>query len=280
MSDEKTQIPQLKFSNGMKIPMLGLGTWQLNGSTCISGVKAALGMGYNHIDTAEMYGNENEVRQGMQGFDRKSIFITSKVWPESLSYQHVIDACDNSLKRLGTGYLDLYLLHWPVHGADYKEVFRAFRKLVDDGKAKSVGVSNFTIHHLHDTLPIAKELGLQIAANEVEFHPGLYQKELLEFCSRNGIALIAYSPLGRGKVAGEKSLLEIAKKHGKTAFQVSLRWILQHGVVVIPKASSEKHLADNMGIFDFELSAEEMKAIDAMGGGDRIVVPAIAEFDY
>jgi len=280
----KTQIPELTFSNNLKIPVLGLGTWKLTGQECINAVKTALELGYNHIDTAFIYHNENEVKEGInsvEGFDRKNVFITSKLWPDkNHTYEDVIRECDDSLKRLETDYLDLYLMHWPIRGADYKEIFRAFKTLVDEGKARSIGVSNFTIHHLQDVLPIAKELSLPIVVNEIEFHPGLYQKGLLEFCNENKIAVIAYSPLAHGEIGTEKILNEIAEKYSKTPFQVSMKWLLQHNMIVIPKAAAKKHIEDNMKLFDFELSEDEMKQIDSMGNDNRVINPPIADFDY
>ena len=274
------KIPRIKLNNNVEMPIIGLGTWKLRNQKCINVVKKALELGYNHLDTAEMYLNESEIGQSIKGFNRERLFITSKVTPEDLDYFRVIGACEQSLARLETPYLDLYLIHWPNKYLDMNNILKAFKELYDEGKIKSFGVSNFTIHHLKDTFKITKELGLPVSVNQVEFHPMLYQKELLDFCKENNIVITSYSPLARGKVFEEPILNNIAKKYNKTAGQIALRWLLEKGTIVIPKASSETHLKENLEILNFKLNQDDIKKIDSIKEKQRLINPDFAEFDY
>ena len=275
------RIPTKRLASKEEMPLLGLGTWQLKGKTCEQAVREALKLGYTHIDTAEFYGNEEEIGKAIAGEDRSRLFITSKVAPHHLSHKGVLKACDRSLRKLGTDYLDLYLIHWPRRKRHTTEVLSAFKKLHDEGKIRSFGVSNFTINHLKDIKRIMEELGVPISVNQVEYHPGLDQKELLRYCEEQGIALTAYSPIARGKATKSETLGLIGKEHGKSAAQVALRWLVQKGIVVIPKASSKEHVEQNMAIFDFKLKEEEMASIDAMGGDQRLIdPPLIGDFSY
>jgi diketogulonate reductase-like aldo/keto reductase len=267
-------IPSLTLKNGVKMPVLGLGTWQLEGKECVEAVQAALRLGYTHIDTAEMYGNQREIGVAIRGHDRKRLFITSKVWYTHLRKKDVIAACTQTLKELGTPYLDLYLIHWPNSAVPLRETFEALKELYDDGKVRAVGVSNFTVRHVEEALKASK---VDICVNQVEFHPLLYQQELLGFCDKHHIRLTAYSPLGRGAVLKDATVAEIAAKHGKTAAQVALRWLYEKGAIVIPKGSSEEHLRENMAIFDFELTKEEAERLDSLSRR-RIIRPPFAEF--
>jgi len=268
-------IPNVELRNGVTMPALGLGTWQLTGQTCVAAVKKALALGYTHIDTAIFYGNHAEIAEAIRDVDRAKLFLTSKVPPGRLRHDDVIAACEETLRELGTDYLDLWLIHWPNKGIPMEETFRALKKLHDEKKVRAVGVSNFTVRHLKEALKVSE---VPIAVNQVEFHPGLYQKELLAFCKEHAIRVTAYSPLGRGGLTDDAALAEIGKAHGKTAGQVCLRWLHQHGVAAIPKASTEEHLKENMDIFDLSLSDEEMARIDALPG-KRLVNPPFAEFD-
>ena len=266
-----------EIKKDVRMPVLGLGTWQLTGERCTDAVRKALELGYRHIDTAEMYGNEQDIREGIGDFDRKKLFITSKLWFENMG-EDATEAFEGSLRRLGTDYLDLYLLHWPKEGMDLRGTFRSFRKLLDQGKVRAVGVSNFTVEHLKEALPLAQEEGIQLSMNQVEFHPLLNQKELHKFCSIHGISMTAYSPLARGNIRYENLMHELAEKYQKTAEQVSLRWLLQKELIVIPKGSSEEHLKENIDVFDFELEPEDMQRIEDLDKGQRYVNPEFAEF--
>jgi diketogulonate reductase-like aldo/keto reductase len=266
------------LNNNQQIPMLGLGTFRMTGDECTNAVHSALELGYTHIDTAEMYGNEVDIGKAIAGVDRDKLFITSKVWFENLACDDVIAACEASLEKLGTDYLDLYLIHWPKAGTDYRDSFRGFKELQQRGLIKAIGVSNFNKARLEESIAICNELDLSISCNQVEFHLGLYQQELLEFCDANGVALTAYCPVAKGDPVGGEILSGIASTYGKTPTQVALRWLIQKGIVAIPKSSNRERQASNFDVFDFELSAAEMSQLDGLGGDQRIVAPDWAEF--
>ncbi len=255
----------------MKLPEIGLGTWELRGDECTKIVKCALEMGYRHIDTAHSYQNHTAIQEALKGFDRGQIYLTSKIAiEEEVDKKHVsasVDkACARALKELGTDYLDLYLIHWPEEGFPFEEIFTAMDKLVKAGKIRAAGVSNFGIRHLEG---LHRE-GLTPFANQVEFHPYLYQKELLAYCQSHHTRLIAFRPFGKGKLLREEPLFKtIGKTHGKTGAQVILRWLLQKGIPAIPKASSEKHLRENLEIFDFSLTDKEMEELDGLHKNKR-----------
>lgn len=256
----------LKDNN--EIPVIGLGTWRLFGKECISIVKKSIEMGYTHFDTAQMYGNESEIGKAIRSIDRGKLFITSKVWFDQLHYNDVVLACESSLKQLGIDYLDLYLIHWPNSNVPMEETFEAMAVLNKRGLVKSVGVSNFTISHLKKALKVSS---VPIVTNQVEFHPYLYQKELLEYCITHKIVLTAWAPLARGKIFSEPVLINISNAHKKTVSQVSLKWLLRKGLVVIPKASSENHLRDNISLFDWDLMDDEINAIDNIPNKMRLI---------
>ena len=268
------------LKNGLTMPQVGLGTWQLQGEECKKSVMQALAAGYSHIDTAQMYGNEEQVGAAVSqvGSARENLFITSKVWRSNLGKDAVRKACEESLKNLGTEYLDLLLIHWPNKDVPIRETLQGLKSCVDAGLVKSVGVSNFTIAHLKEALPIADELEVPIVVNQVEFHPSLYQSELLDFCSSNDIFLTAYSPLGRGDDIKESVVVDIAKVHDVSPAQVVLRWCMQKGCVVIPKASSKDHLEENLDL-DFSLSDEDVRRLDSLDRDNRVIDPDFGEFD-
>ncbi len=273
------KIPKIKLKNNFEIPTIGLGTWQLKGETCIKIVKKAIELGYTHLDTARVYGNEAEIGKAIKTFDRKKLFITSKVWPDDLDYKNVLKQGEESLENLGIDYTDLYLIHWPRKNMDLRNVLRGFKKLQNDEKIKSFGVSNFTINHLKDTMQIAGELGLQVVNNQVEYHPLLNQEKLLKFCKENNISVTAYSPLARGEIMNNKTIQKIAEKYNKTPAQISLRWLLQKGLIVIPKSSSESHLKANIEL-DFKIENEDMDKLNKLNRDLRQVNPSHSEFDY
>ncbi len=272
-----SRIPAFRLPTGKAMPALGLGTWQLTGDVCTAAATKALGLGYTHIDTADFYGNHAEIAQALANASRKrgELFLTSKVKPFDLRHDDLKASAARLLEELKTEYLDLLLIHWPNKEIPMAETFTALAELVAEGKARHIGVSNFTVRHLTEALQVSK---VPIAVNQVEFHPGLYQKELLAFCKEHDILVTAYSPLGRGGLTDDAALAAIGEAHGKSAGQVALRWLHQHGIVAIPKASSEAHLKENMDIFDFSLTDEEMARIDALPG-KRLVNPPFAEFE-
>ena len=269
----------LTLNNQSNIPILGLGTWRLVGKEATETVKKAIQMGYTHIDTAEMYDNEIQISEAIKSFDHKKLFLTSKVWYDDLHYQSVIHACKESLKKLKIDYLDLYLIHWPNPSIDMQETFQALKELYSAGLIKAVGVSNFTIRHLKQALPICQSLSLPIVTNQVEFHPFLYQESLLNFCRKNNIYLTAYRPIAKGLVNQNKIIHQIAKKYQKTPIQITLRWLIQQDIIAIPKASSEKHLKENLYIFNFKLDNSDTEIIKTVNQNKRLAKSEFSDFD-
>ena len=269
------KIPEIKLKDGNKIPQLGFGTWKLFGQDVIGPLTTALDLGYNHIDTAERYENQKAIGEVLKNFNRKKVFITSKVWITKLSHDNVIDSCENTLRELQTDFIDLFLIHWPIKEISFKETLRAMEELKKNGKIRSIGVSNFAIKHLKDAL----NSGIEFVNNQVEFHPGLYQKELMEFCNKNKISVTAYCPNARGEISSDKLIKSIGEKYQKSPAQVSLRWLVQKGIVIIPKSTNKIHIEENMRIFDWSLSKEDEKKIDGLGNSKRMINPDFADFD-
>ena len=254
-------IPPFPLTGSDGIPALGLGTWNLRGAECVRVVQKAISLGYTHIDTAEMYRNEEEIGKAIRKTERGQLFITSKVWYDNLPRSSLLKACKNSLRRLNTDYLDLYLIHWPNQSIPMQESIEALAQLHHEGNVRNIGVSNFTERHLESARQLTSA---PISVNQVEFHPFLHQKELLEYCTRHSIVITGYTPLAKGQVLINAAIQKIAVDHGKTPVQVALRWLVQKGIVVIPKAASSAHLKENMDIFDWSLSPEEMNMLDTL----------------
>lgn len=251
------------------MPWLGLGVFQSkDGSEVINAVKTALKNGYRSIDTAAIYNNEQGVGQAIieSGLQRNEIFLTSKVWNSEQGYKSTMNAFDESLDKLQTNYLDLYLIHWPK-GEKSVETWKAMEELYQKGKIKAIGVSNFLVHHLKDFLPECKVVP---AVNQVEFHPELIQPELLEYCREKDIRVEAWSPIMRGKVNEIPVLQALAVKYGKTPVQIVLRWDIQKGVITIPKSVTDERIIANANIFDFELTPDDMQKIDRLDKNQRI----------
>lgn len=259
------------------IPQLGLGTWQnTDPEECTNSVKTALEMGYEHIDTAQIYENEEEVGRGLSkaDVDREDYFLASKVWIDQLAPENVKSSTKESLEKLGVDYVDLMYIHWPSGDYSPQETLKAFKELIHSGEIKSIGVSNFTPEQLDKAMEIAPK---HIVANQVEMHPLLQQEELLEKCREHDITLVAYSPLARGEVFNVEELNEIAEKHGVSEAQVSLAWLMEKdNVVAIPKASSEEHIQDNFDSLDLELDEEDIEKIDSIEREERKVDPDFA----
>lgn len=255
--------------NGVPMPYFGLGVYQMSDdSEVINAVKDALSAGYRHIDTAALYGNEKGVAEGIEESPthRNDIFVTTKVWNSDQGYDSTLRAFDKSMKRLGFDYVDLYLVHWPVKGK-YLHTWKALERLYDEKRVRAIGVSNFLQHHLEDVLAHCNE---PPSVDQLEFHPFLVQQSLIDFCQSNQIQFEAWSPLMRGKIFSIPQLQALAKKYDKSVAQIVLRWNLQKGIVTIPKSSHKNRIVENAAIFDFEISAEDMKAIDALDKHERI----------
>jgi methylglyoxal/glyoxal reductase len=252
-----------KLNSGQEIPMLGLGVYQTPaGRITQEAVKFALKTGYRHIDTATIYGNEEDVGRGVRdsGVPREQVFVTTKLWNSDHGYDAALKACDRSLRRLGLGYIDLYLIHWPVTELR-GETWRALVELQRRGSCRAIGVSNYTVRHLQELLDGSE---VTPAVNQVEFNPFLYQEELLKFCNGKGIQLEAYSPLTRGHKLSHPMVLEVAKKHSKSPAQIMIRWSLQHGLVVIPKSARPERIKENSEVFDFNISPADMSRLDSL----------------
>lgn len=255
------EIPRETLKTGHEMPRVGLGTWQLTGEDCLRAVPMALAMGYDHIDTADVYGNHREIAPALRDIDRESLWITSKVNRGSLRYDDVLATCEKNLGELGVDYLDLYLIHWPDPDVPMAETFRALGRLVDEGMTRAIGVSNFMVEHLTEALAVAEA---PIVNNQIKFNPAHQPWEVVELCREHGIAVTAYSPLMRGDAAGHDVLQEIAREVERTPVQVALRWLLQQQMIVIPKATSEQHLRENLQLFDFHISPEQDARIRAL----------------
>ncbi|MBN1887296.1 MAG: aldo/keto reductase [Thermoflexales bacterium] len=257
-----------RLNNGLEMPWLGFGVFKVDdGQEVESAVRCALEVGYRSIDTAAIYGNERGVGKAIResGIPREDIFLTTKVWNEELRRKRTLEAFEESLKRLETEYVDLYLIHWPVKGC-YQEAWKAMGQIYQSGRAKAIGVSNFLVHHLEDIL----RDGLVPSVDQVEFHPFLVQPELLKFCQAHKIQLEAWSPLMQGRIMTEPAVQKMAEKYRKTPAQIVLRWDLQHEVVTIPKSTHPKRIAENAQVFDFELSQADVDALDALDQGKRV----------
>jgi len=242
-----------------KVPSLGLGTYRLTGEACVRAVERALAMGYRHVDTAQMYGNEAEVGRGIEdsGVGRGEIFLTTKVWPSDFAHDRVISKTRESLTKLRTDHVDLLLMHWPGDGIALGETLGAMRELQEEGSVLHIGVSNFSPSLVEEATEHA-----EVFCNQVQYHPYRSQDDLLGQAKQMDHLLTAYTPLSRGGVQDDATLKEIGEAHGKTATQVALRWLVQQEkVCAIPKATGEDHLGENLDVFDFELSEEEMDRV-------------------
>ena len=267
---ENLIIPAIE-AKGARIPLLGLGTWDLRGRVCARGVEQSLRLGYRHIDTAEMYDNEREVGEGFRasGVKRNDIFITTKVWPSHFAPREFERAARDSLVRLRLSEVDLLLLHWPNPQIPLAETLGALCKVRRDGLARHVGVSNFTVALMDEALRLSSE---PLVCNQFEYHPFLDQSTLIGACRRNGLAVVAYSPIAKGRVGDDETLSRIGAAHKKSAAQVCLRFLVQQNIVVIPRTSKVERLSENAAIFDFALGAQEMADISALARRDGRLV--------
>ena len=258
----------ISLNNGVEMPRFGLGVLDSAvGSETESAVRYALEAGYRHVDTAAVYGNEREVGKTVNAgiVARETVFVTSKVWTTNLSYDGAKRAFDETMAKLGFDYLDLYLIHWPT--SDWQGAWRALEELYEEGRVKAIGVSNFLPHHLNELLQICT---VRPAVNQYEMHPYLQQPELRNLCQENEIAVTAWAPIMKGRVLNVPELVAIGEKCGKSAVQVTLRWLLQLGVIAIPKSVNQQRIEANADLYDFELSDDDMAAINTLDQGERV----------
>ncbi|MEU8675052.1 aldo/keto reductase [Streptomyces sp. NPDC048560] len=275
-----SQVPSLTLNNGVDMPQLGFGVWQVPDDEAEKAVATAIESGYRSIDTAAIYENESGTGKAVaaSGVARDELFVTTKLWNSQQGYDKTLRAFDASLDKLGLDYVDLYLIHWPLPVKDaYVDTYKALEKILADGRAKAIGVSNFLPVHLERLMA---ETSVVPAVNQVELHPQLQQAELRAFHARHGIATEAWSPLGQGRGLLEvPTVVAIARKHDRTPAQVVLRWHLQTGNVVIPKSVTPSRIVENLDVFGFELDADDLAAFAALDEGKRLG-PDPAEFDY
>jgi 2,5-diketo-D-gluconate reductase A len=266
-----TQVPNLRLNNGVEIPQFGFGVFQVPPDQTAQTVQAAFDAGYRHIDTAQMYGNEEGVGQALaaSGLPRDEVFITTKLNNDGHGYDAALKRLDESLAKLGTDHVDLYLIHWPRPAEDrYVDTWRGFEKAAAEGKARSIGVSNFTVAHLER---LASETETVPAVNQVELHPRFAQSELRGYHAQHGIATEAWSPIGQGQgLLDDPVLADLAAKYGRTPAQIVLRWHVQLDNIVFPKSMHAERMRENIDVFDFELSPEDEQAVSALDAGDRL----------
>ncbi|MCK1998161.1 aldo/keto reductase [Psychrobacillus psychrodurans] len=257
-----------QLANGIEMPRLGLGVYKMTEpDIAIQAITAALDYGYRHIDTASLYANEKEVGDAIRASNvpRKDIFITTKVWNTDQGYDQTLRAFEKSLELLGMDYVDLYLTHWPVKET-FVDTYRAIERLYDEKLIRATGVAN---HHAHHLEAIAAKANIKPMVNQIECHPRLTQFDLREYCEEQGIAITSWSPLARGRILEEPTLKRISTKYSKSTAQTIIRWHLQHDLIVIPKSENPSRIAENMDVYDFELSFEDMKNIDALNLNER-----------
>ena len=262
--------PKIEFNDGKTIPQIGLGVWQTPNAEAAPAVRKALEVGYRHVDTAAIYENEEGVGEGIRqsGVARRDIFLTTKLWNDRQSHDAALKAFDESLKRLGTDYVDLFLIHWPSpHRGTYVEAWKALVELKKQGRARSIGVSNFAEEHLER---IIGEAGETPVLNQIELHPDFQQKALRAVHERLGMRTQSWSPLGQGKLLANPDIAKVAQHLGKSPAQVIIRWHLDNGLIVIPKSVTPSRIEENFKVFDFTLDADAKAVLDALDGDNRV----------
>lgn len=259
-----TDQPRITFNDGHAIPQVGLGVWRTPEEDAAAVVRTALEAGYRHIDTASIYENEAGVGEGIRtgGVPRNELFVTTKVWNADQGHDATLRALDASLGRLGLDYVDLYLIHWPApKRGQYVDTWRALVRAREEGRVRSIGVSNFATEHLERVIA---ETGVAPALNQIELHPRFQQREMRAMHERLGIATESWSPLGQGKLLSDPAVARVAAKHGRTPAQAIIRWHIDSGLVVIPKSVTPSRIAENLDVFGFSLDAEDMTALGAL----------------
>src|SRR3954454_4844978 len=279
MTTNTAAVPTVSLNNGTEIPQLGFGVFQVEPERTQDVVESALGIGYRHLDTAAVYGNEEGVGKAIaaSGIPRGEIYVTTKLWNANHKRDKALAAFDASMDRLGLDYVDLYLIHWPVpmYG-EYVEAWKTLEEILATGRTKTIGVSNFLPQHLQALFDASD---IVPAVNQIELHPELQQKDVVEFCRQHGIAIEAWSPLASGQIVDRDDVAQIAEKYGKTPAQVTLRWHLDEGRIVFPKSNNPDRQRENFEILDFSLTPDELAVFAARAGGGRVGAdPATADF--
>jgi diketogulonate reductase-like aldo/keto reductase len=267
---------QVVEAHGARIPVIGLGTWELRGRTCARIVEQALRLGYRHVDTAQVYDNEREVGEGLRasGVRRDDVFVSTKVWWTHFAPRELERSVKESLSRLRLSYVDLLLLHWPNPSVSLGETIGALCRMKTNGLARHIGVSNFTVALIDEASRLASE---PLVTDQIEYHPYLDQSEMIAACRERGMAVTAYSPIAQGRVVHDDAVRRIATAHGKTPSQVALRWLIQRDIVAIPRTSKIERLSENLGVFGFALSDDEMTEITGLAHPrGRMVSPSWA----
>lgn len=274
-----TQQPLIELNDGNTIPQIGLGVWRLDDADAPGLVAEAIAAGYRHIDTAQAYGNEAGVGRAVREAEiaRQDLFITSKLRTGDQGYDSAMRSFDESMERLGLDVLDLFLIHWPaaMHGL-YVDTWKAFVALQKEGRVRSIGVSNFLPEYIET---LAQETGVLPAVNQIELHPYYQQRDVRAFHTQNAVAIQSYSPLGSGAVLGDAEIAAIGAEHGKSVAQVIVRWHLQQGLIVLPKSATPSRVRENIDVFDFELSPDEMARIGALDSPDGKTLPRPEQMD-
>jgi len=254
-----TDVPTVELQSGDELPAVGVGTWDIGGDTVRESVRAGLDAGYGHVDTAEGYMNEAEIGEVLADYDRDDVWLTSKVLLKNLNYDSVIQSCEASLEKLGTDYLDLYLIHWPNPAISLRETMDAMATLHEAGKVKNVGVSNFSAYQLSCAQHVSD---VPIAVNQIEFHPYLQRSDLVDYCRRDRHGPRAAAPLARTEVFGDETVQDLAEKYDRPPAQVVLKWAVEQDVVPLPKSSSPEHVEGNLDLFDWEMDDADLARLD------------------
>lgn len=258
----------VRLINNIEIPTIGFGTYKLgNEEEAIASIKNALELGYRHIDTASFYGNEEFIGKAIKDYEikREEIFLVTKLWQDSHGYDNAIKAFYESIEKLGVDYLDLYLIHWPTK--NNSETWRALEDLYNEGKIKSIGVCNFKIGHLEELKKTARIMPM---VNQIEIHPGYTKKDIIEYCIKNNIQVVAWSPIMRGKLSNNDKMIYLSKKYNKSITQIILRWHIQNSIIPIPKSSNKSRMKENIDIFDFLIDFEDLKIIDSLNINESV----------
>jgi len=269
-------MEKIDLNANASVPILGFGTWKLQGDVCEQAVLDALKVGFRHLDTADSYANHKKVGAAIRrsSLPREEIFLTTKLWHEKLTKEEVKDCVQRFLEELQVNYIDLLLIHWPNHLVPIEETLEAMNRCKEDGVVKAIGVSNFTIKHLEET----KKTGFEVSVNQIEFHPSFNQKELKEYCDHNKITIEAHSPNGQGRDLLVPEIIDIARKHFATEYQAILAWLRQKGIVALPKSTNPKHMRENLESLKLNLKDNEIEVIENLPQGERVIDFAFSEF--